>query len=150
MPRTWKAERRHSDGVRFMCWHVERFKAVPTEGGRSSLLEDGKPVESGEALLIFVSFEKADEPRMVDVVDRAVNEIQAIAAQLGVYSVVLNPFAHMFGELSSPSAAAKMLDMLSERLADRKFSVQRLAFGRFYEMELKAKGHKLARISRAI
>ncbi len=136
--------------MRFMCWHVERFKAIPTEGGRSSLLEEGKPIESGEALLIFVSFEKSDEPKMVDTVDRAVNEIQSIAAQLGVYSVVLNPFAHMFGELSSPQAAQKMLGMLGSRLVDRKFAVQTLSFGRFYEIELKAKGHKLARISRII
>lgn len=133
-----------------MCWHVENFKATPTEKGRSTLVEQPKPIESGEALLLFVSFEKADEPKLVDVVDRAVNEIVAIAGQLGVYSVVLNPFAHMFGELSSPKAAQEGMDMLYSRLKDRNFSVQRLSFGMFYELELKAKGHRLARISRSI
>ncbi len=133
-----------------MCWHVENFTATPTEKGRSTLVESPEPVKSDEALLLFVSFEKGDEAKLVDVVDRAVNEVLSIAGQLGVYSVVLNPFAHMFGELSDPHTARQGMEMLYARLKDRNFTVQKLSFGMFYELELKAKGHKLARISRVV
>ncbi len=133
-----------------MCWHVERFRATPAERGRSTLVEHPEPVESGEALLLFVSFEKSDEPKLVDVVDRAVNEIISISGQVGVRAMVLNPYAHMFGELSSPQTAISGMDMLYTRLKDHGFTVQKLSFGMFYELELKAKGHRLARISRTV
>ena len=56
----------------------------------------------------------------------------------------------MFADLAKPEDAVAMLSELSKRLEDRKFSVCRLSFGMFYEIELKAKGHRLARISRII
>ncbi|MGC8710421.1 MAG: threonyl-tRNA synthetase editing domain-containing protein [Candidatus Micrarchaeia archaeon] len=133
-----------------MAWHVEYFKAKPTESGRSTLVEDAKPIECGESLLVFASFEKSDESKETDIVDRAVNEIQSIASQLGINAIILNPFAHLFADLAKPQAANEMLNALYARLSDRKFSVCKLAFGMFYEIELKAKGHKLARISRII
>jgi len=136
--------------VRFMAWHVEYFKANPTEHGRSSLIEEAKPIECGESLLLFISFEKKDIENKVDTIDKAVNEIQSIASQLKVNTLVLNPFAHLFADLARPEDAIAMLDELEKRLIDRRFNVCRLAFGMFYEIELKAKGHKLARISRSI
>ncbi|MFP3278608.1 MAG: threonyl-tRNA synthetase editing domain-containing protein [Candidatus Micrarchaeota archaeon] len=136
--------------MRFMAWHVDYFKAFPTEHGRSSLVEEAKPVECGEALLLFISFEKGDVEKKVEIIDKAVNEIQTIASQLKVNTLILNPFAHLFADLAKPGDAVAMLNELSKRLEDRKFSVCRLSFGMFYEIELKAKGHRLARISRII
>jgi threonyl-tRNA synthetase len=133
-----------------MAWHVEYFRAKPTEAGRSTLIEEAKPLDCGEALLVFASFEKTDEAKEIDIVDKAVNEIQAIASQLGINTIILNPFAHLFADLAKPQAANEMLNKLYLRLSDRKFTVCKLAFGMFYEIELKAKGHKLARISRII
>ena len=73
-----------------------------------------------------------------------------MSAAIGVRSIVLNPFAHLFGELANPQDAMSMLTMLEKQLLDRNFSVQRLSFGIFYEIELKAKGHKLSRMSREV
>ncbi len=136
--------------MRFMAWHVEYFKAHPTEKGRSSIVEDAKDIECGEAMLLFVSFEKGDYEKKVDIIDKAVNEVHSIASQLKINTIVINPFAHMFGELAKPNEAMDMLNELQKRLEDRGFNVLRLSFGMFYEIELKAKGHKLARISRII
>jgi threonyl-tRNA synthetase len=136
--------------MRFMAWHVEYFKAKPTEHGRSSLIEEPRPIECGESLLLFISFEKKDAENRIDTIDRGVNEIQSIASQLKINTLVLNPFAHLFADLARPEDAVAMLDELEKRLMDRHFNVCRLAFGMFYEIELKAKGHRLARISRSI
>lgn len=133
-----------------MAWHVEYFKAVPKGEGRSPLLEKGTPLDIGESLLVFISFEKGDIEKRVDIIDKAVIEISKIAGQIKVSTIVLNPFAHLFGELASPSDASLMLNDLYGRLKDRGFTVSKLAFGMFYEIELKAKGHRLARISRSI
>ncbi len=137
--------------MRFLCWHVDYFRAKPAGKGRSTVIEEGKEIDvEKSAMLLFISFEKSDEPAAEDVLDRAVGEIGSIAAQLNEHTIILNPFAHLFGELSSPQFGAEMIEKLAERLKDRKFEVYRLSFGIFYEIELKAKGHKLARMSRKI
>ncbi len=136
--------------MRFLAWHVDYVTAVPTEQGRSTLVEKAEPVHSENALFVFANFEKSDEPRQADIVDRAITEITSITAQLKVSNVVLNPFAHLFAEPASPQSAKEMLDMLQKGLIERNFNVKKLAFGMFYELELKAKGHKLSRIARSI
>ncbi len=136
--------------MRFLAWHVDYVRATPTERGRSSMLGNPESVYAENALLVFANFEKADEQHTTDVVDRAISEITAITAQLGVKTVVLNPFAHLFAEPCSLETASGMLDSLHKGLSDRQFDVKRMAFGMFYELELKAKGHRLSRIARSI
>jgi hypothetical protein len=136
--------------MRFLAWHVDYVIAEPTEQGRSTLVEKPKRVKAENALLVFVNFEKSDESHQIDVIDRAINEITSIAAQLRIKAVVLNPFAHLFAEPSKPQTARDMLDQLHTGLAKKNLDVQRLAFGMFYELELKAKGHRLSRIARSI
>ena len=131
-----------------MAWHVDYFKASPTEKGRSKISEDAKPLETGEALLVFESFEKTDEQKP-DIVKNGAEAITEIAKSVGAKVIVINPFAHMFADLSNPEFAQKKTTELANELSSA-FSVEKLAFGWFYEIELKAKGHKLARQSRII
>jgi len=133
-----------------MAWHVDYFKAVPKDEGRSPLLEKGTPLDVGESLLVFTSFEKGDTANRVDIIDKAVIELSKITAQIKVSTIILNPFAHLFGDLAGPTDASAMLNDLYNKLKDRGYTVHKLAFGIFYEIELKAKGHKLARVSRII
>ena len=136
--------------MRFMAWHLDYLNAIPTEKGRSDIIAEPADVRVKNSLLIFVSFEKSDSKNSVDIIDRAVSEIVKISGSLGVYTVVLNPFAHMFADLAPPTEANSLTEELKHRLAERNFEIYLMSFGYFYEMELKAKGHKLARISREI
>lgn len=136
--------------VRFLAWHVEHFKAVPTERGRSEIVEDATVVEADNSLLVFANFEKNDESHQSEIVARASAEIASIVRNLKVQSVVLNPFAHLFAEPSSPASAVSMLKALEESLATNGIQVKRLAFGMFYELDIKAKGHRFSRIARRI
>ena len=136
--------------MRFLAWHVDYVRAEPTERGRSTFVEEPRAVNARNALLVFASFEKTDEVRQRDIVSKAVDEIGSIAAQLKVTNVVLNPFAHLFAEPSTVEVAAEMLRQVHAGLADRGLDVQRLSFGVFYELELKAKGHRLSRIARTV
>ncbi len=136
--------------MRFLAWHVDYVRAVPTERGRSGLVEEAKAVTADNALLVFANFEKSDETRQVEVAEKAIAELASIAGQLKVTRMVLNPFAHLFAEPSRPEVAAGMLERARTGLVARGFDVQKLAFGMFYELELKAKGHRLSRIARSI
>lgn len=136
--------------MRFLAWHVDHFKAVPTEKGRSPLVEEASVVESNNALLVFANFEKSDELRQADIVARAASEISSIAGNLKIVNVVLNPFAHLFADPSSPESAVLMLHSLEDTLRAKDLQVQRLAFGMFYELDIKAKGHRFSRVARRI
>ncbi len=136
--------------MRFLAWHLEYLVATPTEHGRSAIVEQAGQVKAENALLVFANFEKNDEARQMEIVNKAVEEIASIAAQLKLDTIVLNPFAHLFAEPSGPDIAKSMLDQLYKALSEKGFNVQKLAFGMFYELELKAKGHRLSRIARSI
>ncbi len=136
--------------MRFLAWHVDYLKAEPTERGRSSVVEEPRPVSAQNALLVFVHVEKGDEDRQAAVVEKATNEIASIAGQLKVRTIVLNPFAHLFAEPSKPEIAVDLLGRIYAALAEKGFEVLRLSFGSFYELELKAKGHRIARVARTV
>ena len=136
--------------MRFLAWHLEYLVATPTEQGRSTIVEQAGQVKAENALLVFANFEKNDEARQMEIVNKAVEEIASIAAQLKLDTIVINPFAHLFAEPSRPDVAKSMLDQLYKALSEKGFNVQKLAFGMFYELELKAKGHRLSRIARSI
>ncbi len=136
--------------MRFLAWHVEWFRAVPTEKGRSPIVEDARTVEAENAILVFANFEKSDESRQPEIVAKASSELSSIANNLKVGTIILNPFAHLFAEPSTPDSAVSMLTALERYLTANGFRVQRLAFGMFYELELKAKGHRFSRIARRI
>jgi len=136
--------------MRLMAWHVEYFRAIPKEKGRSKLTEEASPIDSDESLLCFISFEKNDESIGIEeVTEKASIEINKIASNLGVKNIILNPFAHMFADLSEEKFAYDAIIALEKKLMN-KFSIKRLSFGWFYEIELKAKGHRFARVSRII
>ena len=77
-------------------------------------------------------------------------EIEKISNQLKVSNIVILPFAHLFGELSSPQFGLNSLKEISSILQLKGYKTIRLPFGWFHELEMKAKGHPLSRISRSI
>jgi len=138
--------------MRVLIWHVEEFVCTITERGRSPIVEEfEEPVTAVEdALLLLVSVEKADEADPAGVARKAANDIAAHAAQLKVRTVVVHPFAHLFGELSRPRTAVKVLDATAEGLRAHGLIAIRTPFGWFNELEIRAKGHPLSRLARVI
>lgn len=138
--------------MRLLILHVDYFCCRVTERGRSKLVEDfdDPKAEVEEALVVLSAVEKADEAAPAVVAERATEEITRLAMDLKVKSIVLHPFAHLFGQLSNPQVAVKVLQMTEERLAMKGFSVIRTPFGWFNTLEIKAKGHPLSRVARTI
>lgn len=138
--------------LRFLMMHVDYFKSTITERGRSRFVEETQEriTETQEAILVLASVEKGDESALENVAKKAAKEISENASHLKVHQIVLHPFAHLFGELSRPEAAAEVLRMVQAQLVSEGFSVARTPFGWFNTLELRAKGHPLSRVARIV
>ncbi len=136
--------------MRVLIWHVDRFTCTLTERGRSPIVElVGNPVTTvDEALLLLVSVEKEDERDPAGVARKAAEAIGQHAHQLKVETVVVHPFAHLFGTLSRPQTAVHVLDALAEGLRAQGLMALRTPFGWFNKLEIQAKGHPLSRLAR--
>ncbi|MGB5911616.1 MAG: threonyl-tRNA synthetase editing domain-containing protein [Promethearchaeia archaeon] len=138
--------------MRFLSFHCERFRYKALKRSRSQVFEDltdlNKENSLDNLILLFISIEKKDETNPQLLV-KAVIEIEKIIKQIKVSNIVLLSFAHLFGDLSSPEFSLKTLKELEDLFKER-YTVLRPPFGWFNELEIKAKGHPLSRISRKI
>ncbi len=139
--------------MRFLSFHLDFFWYKVTQRGRSKVFEDVSEnlVESRieDVIAFFLSVDKEDEEKE-NIIDKTVDEMESILKQLKVTNIVLIPFAHLFGELSSPRFALETLKKLHLILTNKGYTTIRLPFGWFHELEMKAKGHPLSRVSRII
>lgn len=138
--------------MRILSIHVDHFRSEVTERGRSRILEEPEErvVSVGEALVILSCVERADETDPSSVVRRAADEIETMARQLKVDTLVIHSFAHLFAELARPSTALDVLKELTAELRSRGFTTYRTPFGWFNTLDLRAKGHPLSRMARVI
>jgi len=139
--------------MRFLSFHVSYFWYKVTKKGRSSIIEkiteENKENQVENALVLFISMEKRDEASQ-RLIKRGIIEIEKITTQLKISNIVIIPFAHLFGQLSTLEFAFESFKEIESILKLKGFSVIRLPFGWFNELEMKAKGHPLSRISRTI
>ena len=139
--------------MRFLSFHCEYFKYKATKRSRSKIFEEltneNRENELENVVVLFISIEKQDEDRP-DFIEKSIREIQNIVKQLKVSNIVLLSFAHLFGQLSSPEFGLEAIKKLENSLKEKKFTIIRPPFGWFNELEMKAKGHPLSRISRVI
>jgi threonyl-tRNA synthetase len=139
--------------MRFLSFHCDYFRYKATKRSRSKIFEEltEENRENGfeNVIALYISVEKRDEGS-TEFIPNAIKEIEKIATQLKVSNIILLSFAHLFGELSNPEFGLKALKNLEKKLVENGFNVLRPPFGWFNELELKAKGHPLSRISRKI
>ena len=139
--------------MRFLSFHVDYFRYKVTKKGRSKVIEeiteDNSKAQIENALVLFISTEKRDEENS-DVLKKGIAEIEKITIQLKISNIVIVPFAHLFGQLSTIEFSFEFFKKIELELKMMDYSVLRLPFGWFNELEMKAKGHPLSRISRII
>ncbi len=139
--------------MRFLSFHVDYFQYKVTKKGRSKVIEEitenNREAQIKNALVLFITTEKRDEENP-EFLEKGIAEIEKITAQLKLSNIVIVPFAHLFGQLSTLEFAFESFKRLESKLKLQNYSVLRLPFGWFNELEMKAKGHPLSRISRII
>jgi threonyl-tRNA synthetase len=139
--------------MRFLSFHVDYFRYKVTKKGRSKVIEeiteDNREAQIKNALVLFISTEKRDEENS-EILKKSIIEIEKIITQLKISNIVIIPFAHLFGQLSTIEFSFEFFKKIELELKMMDYSVLRLPFGWFNELEMKAKGHPLSRISRII
>jgi len=139
--------------MRFLSFHVDYFRYKVTKKGRSKIIEEitenNREAQIKNALVLFISTEKRDEENP-EFLEKGIAEIEKITAQLKISNIVIVPFAHLFGQLSTLEFAFMSFKKIESNLKLKDYSVLRLPFGWFNELEMKAKGHPLSRISRIV
>ncbi len=139
--------------MRFLSFHVDYFRYKVTKKGRSKVIEeiteDNRESQIKNALVLFISTEKRDEENS-EILKKSIIEIEKITNQLKIPNIVIVPFAHLFGQLSTIEFSFEFFKKIESKLKMMDYSVLRLPFGWFNELEMKAKGHPLSRISRII
>ncbi len=146
-------DKKEGKKMRFLSFHVDYFRYKVTKKGRSKLIEeiteDNNEAHIENALVLFISSEKRDEENS-EVLKKSIIEIEKITSQLKISNIVIVPFAHLFGQLSTLEFSFEFFKKIELELKMMDYSVLRLPFGWFNELEMKAKGHPLSRISRII
>jgi threonyl-tRNA synthetase len=138
--------------MRLLVLHVDRFAYTVTDRTRSRLWE---PVTEpsfavDDALVALASVEREDEADPEEVARLAAEELQALARQVGATRLILHPFAHLFGEPSTPAVAISVLDRVRDHLQAAGLAAHRSPFGWFTRWDLQAKGHPLSRVGRIV
>ena len=138
--------------MRFLILHVNSFCCTITEKGRSKVYEpyDDPVTRVEDALVVLASIEKGDENDPMLVAQRAGAEINKLATQLKVTTVVLHPFAHLFAELGPPEVAIDILSRTQQALIATGLLTLRTPFGWFNTLQIDAKGHPLSRVARIV
>jgi threonyl-tRNA synthetase len=139
--------------MRMLMIHADYLKYETKEKTKTAE-EIGKEQMEGEfkePLVVFISFERADEDAIDYVINSGVAEILGVADQIKPKSIVLYPYVHLlFGaKMGSAGAALKVLKGMETKLS-KKFKVSRTPFGYYKSFELKCKGHPLSEFSRII
>ena len=139
--------------MRFLSFHCSFFRYEVQKKSRSKLIEDlsdkNRSGELDNCLVLFITVEKRDESNP-DLLLHALIEIEKVINQLKLTNIVILSFAHLFGKLSTPEFSFSSLKELEKSLEEKGYSTLRPPFGWFNEIELKAKGHPLSRISRIV
>lgn len=102
-----------------------------------------------EALTAFTAVESIDEVNPQESIDKAVFEIEKVAAQVKTNRIMLYPYAHLSSDLSSPKIAVQVLKGIEASLSG-KYEVKRAPFGWYKAFTVSCKGHPLSELSRSI
>ncbi len=103
-----------------------------------------------ECLVVFSSVEKPDEDSFDSVSQKAVNEVEDIAKQIGEKNIVLYPWVHLSDNPSRPDVAIRVLKNMEAILKEKGYTVTRAPFGWYKAFDIKCKGHPLSELSRTI
>jgi len=138
--------------MRLLIFHVDSFSCTVTQRSRSPLIEEpaAPSMHIDEGLLVLANAEAGDEHGQEAVIDGSAQEILALAEQLKATSVMLLPFAHLFGDPAPPLDALNLIDGIAATVRVAGIEVQRPPFGWFHSWDLKAKGHPISRVARRI
>jgi threonyl-tRNA synthetase len=141
----------HGDTMQLLLIHsnyieYETKKQTPVAEKIDESLKSGR---LEEVLTAFTAVESVDEANPEEAIEKAVSEIEKVAAQVKTNRIMLYPYAHLSSDLSSPKVAVQVLKGIETALSG-KYEVKRAPFGWYKAFTISCKGHPLSELSRSI
>lgn len=101
-----------------------------------------------EVLVVFVTVEKDDEDRTVQVATESTADILDTMKRVGAERIMLYPYAHLSNSLAKAKASIEILDLMRRMIESKGAEVIRAPFGWYKAFDMKCKGHPLSELSR--
>lgn len=99
------------------------------------------------ALVIFSSAEKGDT---AEIATAGAKDIRKIARKNNTQKIVINPFAHLSGNLAGPEDAIRIIDDMAQKIqSQNEFEVSRLHFGWYKQFDINISGKENSQIFRS-
>jgi threonyl-tRNA synthetase len=129
----------HADFIEF------KAKKQAFKGAEKNISQESQRFE--QCLVVLTAVEKSDEKSPQEVLQRYLQEIKNIAAQVSTSTIVLYPYAHLSSKLAKPQLAEQLMKD-AENLLKEKYQVSRAPFGWYKSFTIACKGHPLSELSR--
>jgi len=97
-----------------------------------------------DVLVCFASFEKKDEGRSNELMERFVESIKVDVSRIKCKKVLIHPYAHLSMSLGSLKRAKDFFNKLRYRLVEEEIDVHKSPFGWYKAFRLECIGHPLA------
>lgn len=132
--------------MRICYYDCKRFQYRKTGTYSTAEESDVEEVVTNSSLVIQVGVEEQDEPRLDDVIERAVKETTGLFESVETTSLVLFPRPHIVGDPAPVHVRTELMQSLASTLISKhgNQNIFRVPEGHRGEVELSIRGHPLA------
>lgn len=131
--------------MRILFWYCEKFAWVPALKTLDTVPEAEKGVYH-DVLVAFIHVEPKDILDDSSCEKKLLKNIKWLAKKWDNKKVILHSFTHLGEEKADAEDALALLNRVDVRLSNVDYEVIQTPYGYFLELDMKAKGHPLARI----
>ena len=131
--------------MRILFWYCDKFAWTPAV----KTLETAAEAEKGdyqEVLVAFIHVEPKDVIEGNSSEKKLLKNIKWLAKKWNNKKVILHSFTHLAEEKADAGKALELFNRIETRLKNVDYKVIQTPYGYFLDLDMKAKGHPLARI----
>ena len=131
--------------MRILFWYCEKFSWVAA----MKTIADAPEAKDGDyenVLVAFIHVEPKDVLEGSSSAKKLLKNIKWLAKKWDNKKVILHSFTHLGEEKADSAEALDLLNQIELRLTNVAYDVIQTPYGYFLDLDMKAKGHPLARI----
>lgn len=131
--------------MRVMFWYCDRFAWTPTLKTLDHV-PDSEPSGQTDVVVAFIHVEPQDVEAGSSAETKLVKNAKWLARKWEVTAILLHSFTHLGEKKADPDRAGQLIRRAGQRLEAAGYQARQTAYGYYNDLDIKAKGHPLARI----
>lgn len=131
--------------MRILLWYCENFSWLPAMKTIESAPE-AEPGDYQDVVVAFIHVETKDVLEGSSAPKKLLKNLKWLAKKWQKNTIILHSFTHLGEDKAEAGAALELLNQVELRLKNVDYEVVQTPYGYFLELDMKAKGHPLARI----